>query len=160
MARIPRLDLARLVAGLLVVLAPIESLTAQQRMADCDRSAGRIALQLLAGTAGAWIGGMGAWKLFDRPEGSDRRVDGDAGYTPNANTAFALGSWAGSTAGVYLAEPRRKECGSLLGTATGTGVASIPLFLGRHNGYLPILGVAFGAPLQAVAGTVTFRWRW
>ena len=150
----------RVAVFLLFLVATTETLTAQQRSADCKRSASRVGIQLLAGTVGAWVGGVGAWKAFDRPEGADRRVDGDAGYTPNANTAFAVGSWVGSTAGVYLGGDRRKACGNLAATALGTGVASVPLFLGRHNGYLPILGVVFGAQFQAVAGTVTFRWRW
>lgn len=149
-----------MVACLLASLTAAGGLAAQQPGDHCKRSAVQVGVQVLAGTVGAWAGGLGAWKVFDDPGGPDRRVDGDAGYTPNANTAFAVGSWVGSTAGVYLAGSRRRECGSVLGTALGTGVASIPLFLGRHNGYLPILGVTLGAPFQATLGTVTFRWRW
>ena len=147
-------------ALLLLISASPGALAAQEGHADCKRSASRVAVQLLAGTVGAWVGGMGAWAVFDDPEGSDRRVEGDAGYTPNANTAYALGSWVGATAGVYLTGSRRGECGSLLGTALGTGVVTLPLFLGRHNPYLPVIGVVVAAPLQGLMGTVGFSARW
>jgi hypothetical protein len=112
--------------------------------------------QLAAGVAGAWVAGFLAWETLDDPEGGDRRVKGDAGYTPNANTAFAIGSWVGSTLGVWAAGPRR-DARTLGFTAIGTGVPSLVLLAGRHEPYLPVLGILFGAPVQAVGGTIAYR---
>jgi hypothetical protein len=117
----------------------------------------RIAGQVTGGMVAAAAFGLGAWSLVDDPGGSDRRVKGDAGYTPNANTAYAAASFVGATAVVYLFGRGDGSDGSLLATALGSGVATALLFLGRHEPYLPLLGVALGAPLQAIGGTIGYQ---
>ena len=52
------------------------------------------------GAIGAVVGGFIAYNAFGY--GSDRRVKGDESYSPNGNTAYALGSFVGSTAAVQL----------------------------------------------------------
>jgi hypothetical protein len=127
---------------------------------SCQRDPVDVVLQLVAGYAGGVVGGMGVWSAIDDPEAPDRKVKGDAGYQPNANTGYAIGSWVGSTVAVFgagrLLKPR---CGSLKSTAIGTGSVSLLLLFGREEPYLPIIGVIFGAPLQALAGVATFH-RW
>src|SRR5688500_15026416 len=71
------------------------------RQPTCKRTVAPVALQFIGGLAGAWVGGMGAWSAIDDIDAPDRKVKGDAGYQPNANTAYAIGSWVGSTLGVY-----------------------------------------------------------
>ena len=131
---------------------------AQAAAASCKRSSLDILGQLATGVLGAWAGGFGAYRSVDAIDPSEGKVDGDAGYKPNANTAWAIGSWVGSTAMIFVAGRRagRKACGSLGRTALGTGIPSALLLLGRDEGYLPLLGVLFGAPLQAIGGTLTF----
>src|SRR5262245_42481999 len=57
-----------------------------------------IAGQVIGGTLGAAALGMMLFNSFDDPLGYSRRVKGDEGYTPNANTAYALGSFVGAVA--------------------------------------------------------------
>ena len=150
-----------LVITLICLRAP--ALVGQQANGDasCRRSPGKAALQIGAGVLGAWIGGMGSWAAIDDIDAPDRRVKGDAGYQPNANTAYAIGSWAGSTLGVYgagrLLKPR---CGSLIATAVGAGLPSLFLAFGRHEPYLPIIGVIVAAPFQAIGGAVAWNRKW
>jgi hypothetical protein len=125
-----------------------------QTAEDCKRSRVEVLGQLMTGVLGVWIGGLGAYIVVDRLDKSGREVKGDAGYSPNANTAYAIGSWAGSTVLTYLGGPR--GCGSLGRTAIGTGIPSAFLLLGRHEPYLPLLGVVLYAPLQAAGGTLMF----
>jgi hypothetical protein len=127
---------------------------------NCRRDAVDVVLQLAAGYGGAVVGGMGVWAAIDDPEAPDRKVKGDAGYQPNANTGYAIGSWVGSTVAVFGAGRLLKpKCGSLKSTAIGTGSVSLLLLFGREEPYLPMIGVFFGAPLQALAGVATFH-RW
>ena len=111
--------------------------------------------RFVGGLVGAWVVGMVAFRAFDDPNGSDRRVKGDAGYTPNANTAFALGSWVGSATGVYLASNDR-ACGSLVKALLVTAIPSAPLLLGRNEPLLPFLGVVLGAPAQSLVATLSY----
>jgi len=124
---------------------------------SCKRSGGRIVGQLASGVIGAWIGGIVPFAMIDDPLAPDRRVKGDNGYQPNANTAFAIGSWVGSTLGTFLAGPR--GCGSFARTALGTGIPSAVLLLGRDEPYLPLIGVVLIAPLQAIGGTLMYTKR-
>jgi hypothetical protein len=120
-------------------------------------SVARIAGQVVGGALAAGLVGFVAWNLLDDPEGPDRRVKGDAGYTPNANTAYAAGSFVGAVLAVYLIGRGDGSRGSLAATALGAGVATIPLALGRHEPYLPIIGIALGAPAQAAAATLGYQ---
>jgi hypothetical protein len=117
------------------------------------RIAGQIAGSLLA----AGLFGFAAWAALDNPEGSDRRVKGDAGYTPNANTAYAAGSFAGSVAAAYVIGRGDGSRGSVAATALGAALATIPLALARHEPYLPLLGLVFGAPAQALGATLGYQ---
>jgi hypothetical protein len=136
----------------------IDAPPTQAAATSCKRSNVDVLGQLATGVIGAWVGGLGAYLAVDAIDPSETKVDGDAGYKPNANTAWALGSWAGSTTLIFLAGRRagRRACGSFSRTALGTGIPSVVLLLGRDEGYLPLLGVLFGAPLQAIGGTLTF----
>jgi hypothetical protein len=117
----------------------------------------RIAAQIGGGALAAGVLGFVAWKAFDDPEGSDRRVKGDAGYTPNANTAFAVGSYLGGTVATYLIGRGDGSRGSFAATALGAAVATIPIALGRHQPYLPWISLVFGAPLQAIGATLGYQ---
>jgi cyclophilin family peptidyl-prolyl cis-trans isomerase len=123
----------------------------------CAASGWRKAGQLTLGTIGAWAGGIIPYAMIDDIDAPDRRVKGDAGYQPNANTAFAIGSWVGGTLGVFLAGER--GCGSFARTAVGVGIPSLVLLLGRDEPYLPLLGVVIVAPLQGLSGTLMYRKR-
>jgi hypothetical protein len=113
--------------------------------------------QIVGGTLGAGAVGLGAWMAVDDPRGAGRRVKGDAGYTPNANTAYAFGSLLGSTALVYLIGRGDGSDGSLAATAIGAGVATIPLLFGRHEPYTPLLGILIAAPWQALGATIGYH---
>lgn len=123
--------------------------------AECRRSGRQAAGQILGGLLGAWLGGLVAFRALDNPGGSDRKVKGDAGYTPNANTAYALGSWVGSAGGVFLAASPR-SCGSFTKSFVFAGIPTLPLLLGRDEPYLPVLGVVLGAPAQALVATIAY----
>jgi hypothetical protein len=131
--------------------------TATFRLEAARASNGRIAGQIVGSLLAAAIVGWTAWAVVDNPEGSDRRVKGDAGYTPNANTAYAVGSFVGSTVTAYLIGRGDGSRGSLAATAFGAGIPSIALALGRHEPYLNVYGVVFGAPLQAIGATVGYQ---
>jgi hypothetical protein len=133
----------------------IDAARAQETSPRCHRSGRHKAGQYFGALAGAWIGGILAWQAFDDPEGPDRKVKGDAGYTPNANTAFAIGSWLGATTVAIAVAPRSAGCRAWA-TALGTAVPTIPLLFGREEPYLPLLGVLFVAPLQALGGMVSY----
>jgi hypothetical protein len=140
--------------------AQVPPTTAAISPVNCQRDAVDVILQLVAGYGGAVVGGMGVWSAIDDIDAPDRKVKGDAGYQPNANTGYAIGSWVGSTIGVFGAGRLLKpKCGSLKSTAIGTGSVSLLLLFGREEPYLPIIGVVLGAPLQALAGIATFH-RW
>jgi hypothetical protein len=86
---------------------------------------------------------------------ADRKVKGDAGYTPNANTAFAIGSWVGATTGAILVAPWGAGCRAHM-TAIGTALPTIPLLFGREEPYLPFIGLLFITPLQALGGVMAY----
>lgn len=120
-------------------------------------SGARTVGQLAGGALASAVLGYLFWVVVDNPEGSDRRVKGDAGYTPNANTAFAIGSFLGAVGAVHVIGRGDGSRSSLGRTALGAGIATVPLLLGRHEPYLPILGVLVGAPLQSIGATVGYR---
>ena len=120
-------------------------------------SSGRIAAQLVGSALAAGAAGFLAWQLLDDPEGADRRVKGDAGYTPNANSAYAAGSFVGSVVAAYLIGRGDGSRGSLGATALGAGLATIPLALGRDEPYLPLIGLVLGAPAQAIGATLGYQ---
>lgn len=123
--------------------------------ASCQRQGGERFRQFAVGLVGAWAVGLVAFKTLDDPNGPGRKVKGDAGYTPNANTAYALGSWLGSAGGAYLAG-RQRSCGSFKKSLLLTGLPTIPLLLLRDEPYLPLIGVVLGAPAQALVSTAAY----
>src|SRR5437868_6447731 len=96
--------------------------------------------QLVGGALAAAGAGFLAWGAYENPNGTDRRVKGDEGYTPNANTAYAIGSYAGVVAATHLIGRLDGSRGNLLGTALGAAIPSLPLFFGRNEPYLPLIG--------------------
>jgi hypothetical protein len=126
----------------------------QRATPRCERGGWRMGAQYAGALAGAWVGGMAAWKAFDDPYAPDRKVKGDAGYTPNANTAFALGSWIGSAGLAIAIAPRGMGCRPHY-TALGTAVPTTLLLAGRDEPYLPLIGIAVVAPIQALAAMLS-----
>ena len=117
----------------------------------------RIAAQLIGSALAAGVVGFTAWTLVDNPEGGDRRVKGDAGYTPNANSAYAAGSFVGSVIAAYWIGRGDGSRSSLPATILGAAIATIPLALGRHEPYLPIIGLVLGAPAQGIGATLGYQ---
>jgi hypothetical protein len=111
--------------------------------------------QVLGGTFGAIVVGIVAYRLLDTA--ANHKVKGDDGYSPNANTAYALGSFVGSTALVHLIGMGDGSRSPLWATAIGTAVVTAPLLADRDDPYLPLVGSFLGAPLQAVAGTIGYQ---
>jgi hypothetical protein len=110
--------------------------------------------QIVVGTLAAAGAGLMSWAAYDHPYGPDRRVKGDEGYTPNANTAYAVGSFAGAVVATHLIGRLDGSKGNLLGTIVGAAIPSIPLFFGRHEPYLPLIGIVLVAPAQAIGATL------
>ena len=132
--------------------------TGQRGSSAVTRGSGpRIAAQIVGSALAAGAVGFAAWTVFDNPEGSDRRVKGDAGYTPNANTAFAVGSFVGSAVAAYAIGRGDGSRGSLITTALGAAIATVPIALGRDEPYLPLIGIVLGAPLQAIGATLGYQ---
>jgi hypothetical protein len=118
-------------------------------------------MQAIGGAVVGSIVGIVAWKHYDNPYGLDRRVRGDEGYTPNANIAYAIGSFVGSTVAVQLIGQTDGSRSPIWSTALGAGLGSIPGFLSRDEPFLPLLGSVFFSPLQGGLGMVgyqTSRW--
>ncbi len=111
--------------------------------------------QTVGGMLGAVAAGAVSYHAFDRQQ--DRRVKGDEGYSVRANTAYAVGSFVGSTAAVWLIGESDGPRAPLRNPAIATGVVTLPLLLMRKDPYLPIIGVLFGAPLQSLAGTTAYQ---
>ena len=140
----------------LIVRGPTQYSTHEapiQSAPRCPRSGMRKLGQWTATVAGAGVGGLIAFNAYDDPFGPGRKVKGDAGYTPAANTAFAVGSTLGSTALGLLTAKRGPGCRPLL-SVVGTAIPSLPLFLGREDPYLPIAGLLFVAPLQGLGAVI------
>lgn len=113
--------------------------------------------QLAIGTLAAMAVGIAAFAYYDDPNGPDRRVKGDAGYTPRANAAFAVGSFAGATLASYLVGRSDGSHGSFLATALGAGIGTIPVALAWNEPYAPFLGVIIGAPLQGLGARIGYQ---
>jgi hypothetical protein len=137
----------------LVFVAPSD--TPSTRIPPAARSL--IASQVIGGFLGAVIGGLGPWYLVDASDQSGRKVKGDWGYSPNANTAYAVGSWAGASTLSYLLGQADGSHASMTSTALGAGLATLPLLLGREEPFLPIVGVVLVAPLQSAFAAVGYH---
>ena len=114
-----------------------------------------IAVQAIGGTIGAVVVGAIAYKAFDNP--ADRRPNGDDPYSPKANTAYAVGSFLGSTAAVHWIGMSDGSRAPLHSTAIGTGIATVPLLALRRTAIQPIIGVIVVAPLQGLFGAAGYQ---
>jgi hypothetical protein len=103
----------------------------------------RVALQFLAGSAGAVGGGIATYLILR--DVSDTRVEGDEGYTRSGNVGYLVGSFAGATLGAHLAGRRMGGKSPLWATALGSLVGTVPLAaLGIDEPYLPLFGIVLG----------------
>ena len=113
--------------------------------------------QFAIGTLAAMAVGIAAFAYYDDPEGPGRRVKGDEGYTPKANAAFAIGSFAGATLASYLVGRSDGSHGSFLATALGAGIGTIPVAIAYNDPYAPFVGVIIGAPLQGLGARIGYQ---
>lgn len=113
--------------------------------------------QFAIATLAAMAVGIAAFAPYDDPEGPGRRVKGDEGYTPKANVALAIGSFAGATLASYLVGRSDGSHGSFLATALGAGIGTIPDALAYNSPYAPFVGVLIGAPLQGLGATIGYQ---
>ena len=104
---------------------------------------GRVALQFLAGSAGAVGGGIATYIILR--DVSETRVEGDEGYTRSGNVGYLVGSFAGATLGAHLVGTRMGGRSPLWATALGSLVGTVPLAaLGIDEPYLPLFGILLG----------------
>lgn len=101
--------------------------------------------------------GFLAWRALDSPDGQHPRVRDGWGYTPKALTALGIGSYVGATAGIWLSGRRRGAGGTLLATAIGAALPTIPVFLTRDDPLLPLMIIVAWAPLQGGLGYVGYK---
>ncbi len=119
-------------------------------------SPGRFFGELFAGVLGSWLGGYPLWSYLEE-RASDRKVKGDASYSPTANSALILGAMVGNSIGVYLIGSTADTNGSYFATLLGTTLASIPLALGINEPYFPFYALTGGALLQSVGSSIGFN---
>lgn len=125
------------------------------------RSAGRATsrrrrMQIVGGALGALAVGLVAFGHYDDAEGPDRRVKGDEGYTPRANQALAIGGFVGATAASYLIGRGDGSHGSLLATAVGAAIPTIPVALMYDRPEAIYLGVLI-SPLQGLGAELGYQ---
>jgi hypothetical protein len=113
--------------------------------------------QLAIGALAAMAVGIAAFAYYYDPEGPGRRVKGDEGYTPKANAALAIGSFAGATLASYLVGRSDGSHGSFLATALGAAIGTIPDALAYNDPYAPFVGVLIGAPLQGLGARIGYQ---
>jgi hypothetical protein len=103
----------------------------------------RLALEFVAGSAGAVGGGLVAFLAF-RDLGA-QRVQGDEGYTRSGNVGYLVGSFAGATLGAHLVGTSLGGKSPLWATSLGALIGTVPLMaLGVDEPYLPLAGIALG----------------
>ncbi len=113
--------------------------------------------QIVAGWMGSVLGGFLAWRLFDEPDGQHTKVHNGWGYTPRALTALAIGSHVGTTAGVWARGRAIGSRGSLLFTAVGAALPTIPVLKRSDDPLLMLKVVPLWAPLQGYMGYTGYR---
>lgn len=113
--------------------------------------------QIVAGWMGSVLGGFLAWRLFDEPDGQHSAVHNGWGYTPRALTALAIGSHVGTTVGVWARGRAIGSTGSLLFTAVGAALPTIPVLKKSDDPLLMLKVVALWAPLQGYMGYTGYR---
>lgn len=113
--------------------------------------------QIVAGWMGSVVGGYLAWRLFDEPEGQHSKVINGWRYTPRALTALAIGSHLGTTTGVWARGRAIGSRGSLLFTALGAALPTIPILRRTDDPLLMLKVAALWAPLQGYLGYTGYR---
>ena len=113
--------------------------------------------QIVVGYMGAVLIGFLAWRAFDEPAGQHVKVKDDWGYTPDANTALGIGSYVGATLAVWGSGHASGAKGTLLGTAIGAAVPTIPILMRRDDPLLPFVAAIFGAPMQGIFGYIGYK---
>lgn len=118
-----------------------------------DATTGDLFLKGAAGAVGSWLLAVPTYLLLDAHAG-DRRVEGDAAYSPTANLGLIGASAIGSSVGVHVAGEVLGVEGSFWGALLGSGIASLPLLLGTNDPYLPYYGLTIGVALQDVGSLI------
>jgi hypothetical protein len=113
--------------------------------------------QLVAGWLGSVLVGFVAWRAFDEPSGQHSKVKDDWGYTPAAHSALAVGSFVGATTAIWGIGKRRGATGTLLGTAIGAALPTLPILFTRDDPLLPFMTAICWAPLQGFFGYMGYR---
>ena len=117
---------------------------------------GQVVLQLLAGLAGAWIGGLAGYQLV-AAIADDRTVEGDTGYSPAGNVGFVVGSALGSATLSTIVGGLQGTEGSYAGALAGGAIPTGLLLFGLHEPYLGPIGAVFVAPLQSGGAYLGYR---
>lgn len=115
-------------------------------------------LQLVGGLAGAWTGGLVAYKTAEHLA-DDRRVKGDEGYSPAGNWAYVAGSLVGAALGVAGAGHLLRDHGAVPAALAGAAAPTLLLLTVVDDPYLAIYGLVFAAPLQAVGAMLGYAHR-
>ena len=113
------------------------------------------ALQFLAATTGAVVGGTVGYRLTDDP--MHDRVKGDEGYNQQANMGFALGSIAGATLAGYAVGQLDGSHGSLAMTALGATLPALPMVASTTEPLAFALAVLLGVPGEGVGATIGYQ---
>lgn len=113
--------------------------------------------QVLAASVSSALVGYGLFLALDNASGQDRRVKGDEGYTPNANSGYVVGSFVAATATVMWSGRSHGQSGTWIGSSVGGAIVAVPLlFLSRDEPlFLPMTLVVL-APLQALSSTIGY----
>lgn len=124
-----------------------------------DDESESIPVQLLSlggGVVGSWLVGVPVLYALDRTAG-DRRVKGDAGYSPTAHWGMLVSSGVGAATGVHLIRKGLGATTSMEGALVGAFLGTLPLVLGVDSPYLPYFSFTVGSLLQAVGGLLGSR---
>ncbi len=141
--------------AILILALPAATSAAQSPTPRRAATSTKVA-QVAGGAIAGSLVGLIAWKQYDDPYGPGRRVKGDAGYTPRANSAYVLGSIVGSTIAVQLIGTADGSRAPILATAFGTAVGTLPIAMGRDDPYIVLFGPIL-SPLQSGAGTFAYH---
>lgn len=144
-------------AGFAPPAAPPASIAVAALPAGEQASSRTTRRQLAIGALGAIAVGIAAYAYYDDPAAPGRRFNGDEGYTPKANAAFAIGSFAGATLASYLVGRSDGSHGSFLATALGAAVGTIPVALAYNSSHAPVVGVVISAPLQSLGARIGYQ---
>lgn len=124
-----------------------------------DDESGSIMVPLLSlggGVVGSWLVGVPVLYVLDRTAG-DRRVKGDAGYSPTAHWGMLVSSSIGAATGVHLVRKGLGATTSMKGALIGASLGTLPMVLGVDSPYLPYFSFTVGSLLQAVGGLLGSR---